>query len=189
MTTFREEFNASFVALFSLLLFTKTFHWLSQDRVEYLETAPAVHRSQQARSIALMAALLCADILFLKYAVARTVSQGPSVLLLFAFEYVVLASGVIASFLKYVLFTVDAVLEGAWEGKGVVVFYLELVTDLFHLFVYLVFFLLIFAYYGRPLHLLPNQTKRGTSDREPRSRSRPPTPLTSPVPPWAVDRR
>ena len=36
MTTFREEFNASFVTLFSLLLFTKTFHWLSQDRVEYL---------------------------------------------------------------------------------------------------------------------------------------------------------
>ena len=36
MTIFREEFNASFVALFSLLLFTKTFHWLSQDRVEYL---------------------------------------------------------------------------------------------------------------------------------------------------------
>ena len=55
---FREEFNASFVALFSLLLFTKTFHWLSQDRVEYLETAPAVLRSQHARSIALMAALL-----------------------------------------------------------------------------------------------------------------------------------
>ena len=33
-------------------------------------------------------------------------------------------------------------------------FYLELVTDLLHLFVYFVFFLIIFAYYGLPVHLV-----------------------------------
>ena len=33
-------------------------------------------------------------------------------------------------------------------------FYLELMTDLLHLFVYFVFFLIIFAYYGLPVHLV-----------------------------------
>ena len=34
------------------------------------------------------------------------------------------------------------------------IFYLELVTDLLQLFVYFVFFLIIFAYYGMPVHLI-----------------------------------
>jgi E3 ubiquitin-protein ligase synoviolin len=43
---------------------------------------------------------------------------------------------------------------GSGDTKGTYVFYLELVTDLLHLFVYLVFFLIIFAYYGLPVHLV-----------------------------------
>ena len=75
-------------------------------------------------------------------------------LLLFAFEYIVQASGVISSFIKYLIFLADSALEGAWEGKGVCVFYLELVTDLFHLFTYVIFFVIIFMFYGLPLHLV-----------------------------------
>merc|ERR1719473_2083743 len=48
----------------------------------------------------------------------------------------------------------DAMTGGRWESKGIYVFYLELITDLLHLFVYLVFFLIVFAYYGLPLHLV-----------------------------------
>lgn len=33
-------------------------------------------------------------------------------------------------------------------------FYLELVTDMLHLFVYLVFFVIVFTNYGLPLHLV-----------------------------------
>ena len=44
-------------------------------------------------------------------------------------------------------------LEGRWEGKGTYVFYLELVTDLLHLCVYVVFFFIVFTNYGLPLHL------------------------------------
>ncbi len=33
-------------------------------------------------------------------------------------------------------------------------FYLELVTDLLHLFVYCVFFVIVFTHYGLPLHLM-----------------------------------
>lgn len=48
----------------------------------------------------------------------------------------------------------SATLQGRWESKGTYVFYLELVTDLLHLFVYCVFFFIVFTHYGLPLHLM-----------------------------------
>lgn len=36
MTIFREEFNLQFVIVFTTLLFLKIFHWLCQDRVEFV---------------------------------------------------------------------------------------------------------------------------------------------------------
>lgn len=74
--------------------------------------------------------------------------------LLFSFEYVILASAIISTFLKYTLSMVDAWLEGRWEHKGVYVFYLELLTDMLHLFVYLVFFVIVFTNFGLPVHLV-----------------------------------
>ncbi|XRB01972.1 ubiquitin-protein ligase [Pycnococcus provasolii] len=154
MTIFREEFNATFVALFSLLIFVKTFHWLSQDRLEHIETTPAISRATHVRTVTLLALLLSVDVLFLSHAVTATWRNGPSMLVLFAFEYVILASGVVATAVKYAMGVIDSMTGGRWESKGIYVFYLELITDLLHLFVYLVFFLIVFAYYGLPLHLV-----------------------------------
>lgn len=55
---------------------------------------------------------------------------------------------------KYALAMIDAAMEGRWASKGTYVFYLELVTDMLHLFVYLIFFFIVFANYGLPLHLV-----------------------------------
>lgn len=35
-TVFRDDFNPKFVALFTLLLFLKSFHWLADDRVDFV---------------------------------------------------------------------------------------------------------------------------------------------------------
>lgn len=35
-TVFRDDFSPRFVALFTLLLFLKSFHWLAEDRVDYV---------------------------------------------------------------------------------------------------------------------------------------------------------
>lgn len=48
----------------------------------------------------------------------------------------------------------DMLTEGAWEGKGVAVFYLELTLDLFHLIIYAVFFGVVFSTYGIPIYLV-----------------------------------
>ena len=76
------------------------------------------------------------------------------------------ASAILSTAGKYALSVVDAALEGRWEGKGTYVFYLELITDMLHLFVYLVFFVIVFANYGLPLHLvwLLGQTSRLVRD-------------------------
>ena len=38
--------------------------------------------------------------------------------------------------------------------QGMYVFYLELVTDMLHLLVYVIFFVIVFTNYGLPLHLV-----------------------------------
>ena len=102
------------------------------------------------------------DSAFLKYLVSKTLEKSASVHLLFSFEYVILASAIISTFLKYTLSMIDAWLEGRWEHKGVYVFYLELLTDMLHLFVYLVFFVIVFTNFGLPVHLVscPSLTAR-----------------------------
>ena len=154
MTIFREEFNMKFVVMFVTLLFVKIFHWLCSDRVEYVETSPSTTRLAHLRVCTLAACLLALDLTMLQYAVTETLRVGPSVLLLFGFEYIILASRVVATSCKYLIFAIDTWREGRWDEKGTYVFYLELVTDLLHLFVYFCFFIIIFAYYGLPIHLI-----------------------------------
>lgn len=55
---------------------------------------------------------------------------------------------------RYGLTMYDVWCEGRWERKGIYVFYLQLVTDLLHLVVYLLFFVIVFAHYALPLHLV-----------------------------------
>lgn len=95
------------------------------------------------------------DVVFLHQTIAAALAhKGHSVQLLFAFEYIILASAAAATFLKYILSMVDAAMEGRWDGKGTYVFYLELMTDMLHLFVYCIFFVIVFTNYGLPLHLV-----------------------------------
>ena len=143
MTIFREEFNVRFVALFGALLFLKIFHWLMQDRVAYMEQTPAVPYLTHGRMVLLMALLLTIDSAFLHHAISTSLQRGPSVLLLFGFEYLILSTTVCATFSKYALHLNDARLGGRWDDKGVYLFYLELITDLVHMVVYLAFFVLV----------------------------------------------
>lgn len=94
------------------------------------------------------------DMVCLQYTMGKTLQRSASVHLLFSFEYVIQSTIIVSTFIKYILSTVDNYMEGRWENKGIYVFYLELVTDLVHLSVYLVFFIIVFTNYGLPLHLV-----------------------------------
>lgn len=41
-TVFRDDFSPKFVMQFTFLLFLKCFHWLSEDRVDYMERSPVI---------------------------------------------------------------------------------------------------------------------------------------------------
>ncbi|KAI7844771.1 hypothetical protein COHA_001652 [Chlorella ohadii] len=159
MTIFREDFTAAFLSMFIILSFVKIFHWLVQDRVDFIETTPNVTRLQHIRIVAFTLVLLGIDIWFLHYSIGRTMervraNRPVGVDLLFAFEYTVQASTIVLTFIKYCLSMVDIAMEGRWVGKGVAVFYLELTLDMLHLLVYCAFFAVVFSTYGIPLHLV-----------------------------------
>lgn len=155
MTIFREEFSTRFVALATALSFVKIFHWLTEHRLEYIEQAYLqLPKTAHLRIATLMVLLIALDVTCVWYAVSKTLEKGPSVLLLFAFEYVVLLAMVLTLFIKYLVHCADMRRQGRWEAKGVYIFYLQLVSDLFQLFVYMIFFLIVCAYYGLPLHII-----------------------------------
>jgi E3 ubiquitin-protein ligase synoviolin len=118
MTIFRQDFTAGFFAAFVVLSFVKIFHWMVQDRVDFIETTPNVSRGQHARIVAFIALLIAADVALLRHALESTLAKGVSISLLFAFEYAIQASTAVCTLCKYTLSVFDMATEGRWEGKG-----------------------------------------------------------------------
>ncbi|KAI4320103.1 hypothetical protein MLD38_033616 [Melastoma candidum] len=155
ITIFRQDFSVSFLAMVTTLLLIKSLHWLAQKRVEYIETTPSVPMLSHLRIVSFMGYLLILDSLFLYSSLKFLIqTRQASVSLFFAFEYMILATTTVSTFIKYVFYVSDMIMEGQWERKAVYTFYLELVRDLLHLSLYMCFFLVIFMNYGVPLHLI-----------------------------------
>ncbi|XP_024985193.1 ERAD-associated E3 ubiquitin-protein ligase HRD1B-like isoform X2 [Cynara cardunculus var. scolymus] len=155
ITIFRQDFSVMFLAMVTALLLIKSLHWLAQKRVEYIETTPTVPMLSHIRIVSFMGFLLLVDCLFLYNSVKYLIqTRVASVSLFFSFEYMILATTTISTFVKYVFYVSDMLMEGQWEKKAVYTFYLELIRDLLHLSMYLCFFLVIFVNYGVPLHLI-----------------------------------
>ncbi|KAL4592649.1 hypothetical protein LXL04_005652 [Taraxacum kok-saghyz] len=155
ITIFRQDFSVMFLAMVTALLLIKSLHWLAQKRVEYIETTPTVPMLSHIRIVSFMGFLLLVDSLFLYNSVKYLIkTRQASVSLFFSFEYTILATTTISTFVKYVFYVTDMLMEGQWEKKAVYTFYLELIRDLLHLSLYLGFFLVIFVNYGVPLHLI-----------------------------------
>jgi len=161
LTTFREELNIRMVALFTVLLFVKMFHWLAQMRIENVSVR-TMSVGTHIRLGLLTLMLTAWDIGFVTLITWGMMSQkGPSVLLLFAFEFMILSVIIIVTTAKYIIFIqLRATAEGAEGGhtrcchKHVWMFYLDFTADLLRLFLLLTFFMIICAYYGLPIHLV-----------------------------------
>ncbi|KAA8540138.1 hypothetical protein F0562_026830 [Nyssa sinensis] len=155
ITIFRQDFSVTFLAMVTTLLLIKALHWLAQKRVEYIETTPSVPMLSHIRIVSFMGFLLLLDSIFLYNSIKYLIqSRQASVSLFFSFEYMILATTTVSTFVKYVFYVSDMLMEGQWERKAVYTFYLELIRDLLHLSMYLCFFFVIFMNYGVPLHLI-----------------------------------
>ncbi|KAK6540530.1 E3 ubiquitin-protein ligase hrd1 [Orbilia ellipsospora] len=105
MTIFRDEFHSGFVAMFTVLLFVKCFHWLANDRVEYMEQAPParpyVFHTRLASSLAL---LFTIDFLLCRYCVLTLMDlPKPNMLVMFAFEFAILLVNCSSTIGKYMI--------------------------------------------------------------------------------------
>lgn len=154
MTIFRDEFNIRFVCLFALLLGIKTFHWLGQERVDSMEQAENIERLFHYRAIYLIATLLLVDVSLITYSMSQVYYNGPSMSLMFGFEYIILLTVLLGTATKYVLYTLNSRREEPWENLASHVLMVELVIDFCKLLSYSVFFLIIVHFYGPPIHLI-----------------------------------
>ncbi|KAF7722395.1 E3 ubiquitin-protein ligase hrd1 [Apophysomyces ossiformis] len=154
MTIFRDEFDLHFVIVFTTLLFLKIFHWLCQDRVDFMEQTPANRITFHARMVNLMLLLLIIDCLLAHHAIDVSMKKGANMMIMFGFEYTILICTMLSVVGRYILNVIDMRSEEPWENKSMYVFYLDLVTEFFKLITYLVFFLFICIFYQLPLHII-----------------------------------
>ncbi|GAA5965387.1 hypothetical protein JCM3765_004880 [Sporobolomyces pararoseus] len=154
LTIFKDEFESTFVLLFVSLLFLKVFHWLASDRIEAMEQSANVSRLAHARMIGLLSLLWVADVVMVLFAADCILVEGPTVMIMFASEYMILVASVWATSMKYIITCIDMRREVQWEEKSIYVFYVELIADFFKLVTYLTFFGLTLTFYGLPLNIL-----------------------------------
>ncbi|XP_023705417.1 E3 ubiquitin-protein ligase synoviolin isoform X3 [Cryptotermes secundus] len=150
-TVFRDDFSPKFVALFTVLLFLKSFHWLAEDRVDFMERSPVISWLFHIRVLSLLTMLGALDLSFVGHAYQSTITKGASVQLVFGFEYAILLTITINIAIKYALHTIDLNSENPWDNKAVFLLYTELVMGFFKVFLYIAFVAIMVRIYTLPL--------------------------------------
>ncbi|XP_001358751.3 E3 ubiquitin-protein ligase HRD1 [Drosophila pseudoobscura] len=150
-TVFRDDFNPQFVALFTVLLFLKSFHWLAEERVDYMERSPVLGWLFHIRVGSLLTMLGILDYLLLIHAYNSTLVRGPTVQLVFGFEYAILLTVIASTTIKYVLHAAEMRTDTPWENKAVFLLYTELVIGLIKVVLYLLFVVIMAKIYALPM--------------------------------------
>ncbi|XP_036799333.1 E3 ubiquitin-protein ligase synoviolin isoform X1 [Oncorhynchus mykiss] len=169
-TVFRDDFSPRFVALFTLLLFIKCFHWLAEDRVDFMERSPNISWVFHFRVFSLMVLLGILDFLFVNHACHSIITRGASVQLVFGFEYAILMTMVLTTFIKYTLHTVHLQSDNPWDNKAVYMLYTELFTGFIKVLLYMAFMTIMIKVHTfplfaiRPMYLAMRQFKKAVTD-------------------------
>lgn len=150
-TVFRDDFNPKFVALFTVLLFLKSFHWLAEDRVDYMERSPVIGWLFHFRVAGLLACLGIFDYELISYAYQSTITKGATVQLVFGFEYAILMTMVLNTAIKYMFHAVELRSDTPWENKAVFLLYTELIIGFIRVVLYVIFVALMVKIYTLPL--------------------------------------
>ncbi|KAF2018409.1 hypothetical protein BU24DRAFT_170442 [Aaosphaeria arxii CBS 175.79] len=121
MTIFRDDIGIWFFAMFLCLLGGKVWQWIGEGRVEYLEQQPPAN--PRLFHIRLMSSLLFSvafDVVMMQYCIDHILQNArPGVMVMFGFEYVLLAIASISSLLRYALSLVEIVVVHRQEKARV----------------------------------------------------------------------
>ncbi|PVD25557.1 hypothetical protein C0Q70_13213 [Pomacea canaliculata] len=169
-TVFRDDFSPRFVALFTVLLFLKCFHWMAEDRVDFMERSPVISFVFHLRVLSLLTFLGVLDVYFVNHAYYSTLLKGPTVQLVFGFEYSILLTVVAMTFIKYLLHTVDLQNENPWDNKAVYLLYTELLMGFTRVVLYVCFMVVMIKVHTfplfaiRPMYLASRSFKKALQD-------------------------
>ncbi|WVF67065.1 hypothetical protein IAT40_001809 [Kwoniella sp. CBS 6097] len=162
LTIFRDDFSAPFAIMYGVLLFLKCFHWITADRVDYMDQIPppGPPKSFHFRIASIILILTVFDITLASYSIETILTEGVSAMVLFASEFTILQASIFGTAARYAVGLIDLrrargrADAPSWEEKSMWLFYVDLVVDFFKLFTYLSFFAVILLHYGLPLHIL-----------------------------------
>jgi E3 ubiquitin-protein ligase synoviolin len=109
MTIFRDDIGIWFFAMFLCLLAGKVWQWIGEGRVELLEQQPpASPRLFHARLMSSLLLSVAFDISMMNYCIDAILQEArPGVMVMFGFEYVLLAIASISSLMRYGLSLVE----------------------------------------------------------------------------------
>ncbi|OCF32381.1 hypothetical protein I316_06051 [Kwoniella heveanensis BCC8398] len=162
LTIFRDDFSAPFAIMYGVLLFLKCFHWITADRVDYMDQIPppGPPKSFHIRIASIILILTAFDMILASYSIETILTEGVSAMVLFASEFTILQASIFGTAARYFVGLIDLrrargrADAPSWEEKSMYLFYVDLVVDFFKLLTYLSFFAVILLHYGLPLHIL-----------------------------------
>jgi E3 ubiquitin-protein ligase synoviolin len=169
-TVFRDDFTSRFVAMFTILLLAKCFHWLLEDRIDVMERSLNISWIFHVRAVSLMLVLTLFDILFIRTAYQITVAKGASAQLVFGFEYSILLVSTWTICMKYIIHTIDLRTQNSLENKATYFLYIELVANGVKVAIYSMFMFIMVAIHTfplfaiRPMYLALKAFKKATYD-------------------------
>lgn len=153
-TVFRDDLNARFVGIFALLLFLKCFHWLAEDRVDFMERSPNINILFHVRIVSLLTVLASCDVTFIYFAYNSIITKGAGTQLVFGFEYAILLATILNIVMKYILHWIDIASDSPWDEKAVWLLYTELLMSILKVTLYLIFVAAMLKYHNFPLFAL-----------------------------------
>jgi E3 ubiquitin-protein ligase synoviolin len=109
MTIFRDDIGMWFFAMFLCLLAGKVWQWIGEGRVEFLEQQPPANpKLFHSRLMSSLLLSVAFDIFMMQYCIDSILSEArPGVMVMFGFEYVLLAIASISTLLRYTLSLVE----------------------------------------------------------------------------------
>ncbi|KAF1956859.1 hypothetical protein CC80DRAFT_412706 [Byssothecium circinans] len=109
MTIFRDDIGMWFFAMFLCLLAGKVWQWIGEGRVEFLEQQPPANpKLFHARLLSSLLLSVAFDIFMMNYCIDAILSDARAgVMVMFGFEYVLLAIASSSTLLRYTLSLVE----------------------------------------------------------------------------------
>ncbi|KNC51041.1 E3 ubiquitin-protein ligase synoviolin-A [Thecamonas trahens ATCC 50062] len=156
LTIFRAELSLRFGLALAVLVAARIFHWLARERVHFVNETPNLALTFHVRLFSLLTILAGTDAGIVTYGVSHVLDKGPSLVLLFVFEYLILLVLVVEMLATYGLHLWDLHgVEGQWQNKGWYMLVLEVLGVGARFFAYITFFCVVLHYYSLPIHMLP----------------------------------